>query len=239
MFELTELRRFNHAFGNRVDIADVEFWPNSIRESQLAGRGVTRTSSTCKELKHSSMMLKIHRLYQDETIIALILEKLEWPFLILHGWKISIQKASSKIKRIGRSVSQRRMPRETEKPPLTVIDEKPTDGTSASKKDPDGHEMMKSENFLQVSEPRRRIDEFFLSRRSWSDECWFFFSTEFFSTEFFWGFRAHVVATAVCTTGCVHTLTHLLHAHFSVAQFVCAHPHIFMRVHIHAWLKYL
>ena len=30
---------------------------------------------------------------------------------------------------------------------------------------------------------------------------------------------------------------HLLHAHFSVAQFVCTHPHIFMRVHIHAWLK--
>ena len=26
---------------------------------------------------------------------------------------------------------------------------------------------------------------------------------------------------------------------FSVAQFVCAHPHIFMRVHIHAWLECL
>ena len=56
-------------------------------------------------------------------------------------------KASSKIKRLGRSVSQRRMPRETEKPPLTMIDEKPTDGTSTSKKDQDGHGMMKSENF--------------------------------------------------------------------------------------------
>ena len=44
-------------------------------------------------------------------------------------------KASSKIKRLGRSVSQRRMPRETEKPPLTMIDEKPTDGTSTSKED--------------------------------------------------------------------------------------------------------
>ena len=42
-------------------------------------------------------------------------------------------KASSKIKRFERSVSQRRMPRETEKPPLTMIDEKPTDGTSTSK----------------------------------------------------------------------------------------------------------
>ena len=57
-------------------------------------------------------------------------------------------KASSKIKRIGRSVSQRRMPREIEKPPLTMIDEKPTDGTSTSKKDQDAHGMMKSENFF-------------------------------------------------------------------------------------------
>ena len=56
-------------------------------------------------------------------------------------------KASSKIKRLGRSVSQRRMPRETEKPPLTMIDEKPTGGTSTSKKNQDGHGMMKSENF--------------------------------------------------------------------------------------------
>ena len=46
-------------------------------------------------------------------------------------------KASSKIKRFGRSVSQRRMPRETEKPPLTMIDEKPTDGTITSKNDQD------------------------------------------------------------------------------------------------------
>ena len=55
-------------------------------------------------------------------------------------------KPSSKIKRLGRSVSQRRMPRETEKPPLTMIDEKPTDGTSTNKKPQDGHGMMKSEN---------------------------------------------------------------------------------------------
>ena len=59
-------------------------------------------------------------------------------------------KASSKTKRLGRSVSQRRMPRETEKPPLTMIDEKPTDGTSTSKKDRVGHGMMKSSNFLKV-----------------------------------------------------------------------------------------
>ena len=58
-------------------------------------------------------------------------------------------KASSERKRLGRSVSQRRMPRETEKPPLTIIDEKPTDGTSTSKKDQHGHGTMKSENFLK------------------------------------------------------------------------------------------
>ena len=36
------------------ELQDVELWPNSIRESQLAGRGFTRTSSTCKELKNFS-----------------------------------------------------------------------------------------------------------------------------------------------------------------------------------------
>ena len=67
-------------------------------------------------------------------------------------------KASSKIKRLGKSVSQRRMPRETEKSPLAVIDEKPLDGRSTSKNDQDGHGMTKSENFLRGSEPRRRIE---------------------------------------------------------------------------------
>ena len=71
-------------------------------------------------------------------------------------------KASSNIQRLGRLVSQRRMPRETEKPPLSMIDEKPTDGTNTSKKDQDGHGTMKSENFEGVlhtlAEPRRRIE---------------------------------------------------------------------------------
>ena len=80
-------------------------------------------------------------------------------FLILHNWERVHTKASSKIKTLGRSVSQRRMPRETEKPPLTMIDEKPTDGTSTSKKDQDGHGMMKSGFFLNG---RRRIEDFFV-----------------------------------------------------------------------------
>ena len=81
---------------------------------------------------------------------TMIFEKLGWSILILHNWKGRVHaKASSKIKRLGRSVSQRRMPRETEKPPpLTMIDEKPTYGTITSKKDEDGHGMMKSDRIL-------------------------------------------------------------------------------------------
>ena len=80
-------------------------------------------------------------------------------------------KASWKIQKFGWSVSQRRMPRETEKPPITMIDEKPTDGTSTSKKDQDGHGMMKSENFKEVlyihsPNPDDELMNFFLSR--WS-----------------------------------------------------------------------
>ena len=46
------------------------------------------------------------------------------------------------------------MPWETEKPPLTMIDGKPTDGTSTSKKDQDGHGMMKSDNVTQTTNRR-------------------------------------------------------------------------------------
>ena len=89
----------------------------------------------------------------------MMFEKLKWPFFDLRQLERVHSRASSKIKRLGRSVSQRRMPRETEKPPLTMIDEKPIDGTSTSNKDQDGHGMMKSENFLKGSEPRRRIEK--------------------------------------------------------------------------------
>ena len=75
-------------------------------------------------------------------------------------------KASSQVKRLRRSVSP-------EKPPLTMIDEKPTDGTSTSKKDQDGHGVVKSENFKRVPKPDDELKSF-LSRWSWSDECCFF-----------------------------------------------------------------
>ena len=51
----------------------------------------------------------------------MIHKKLTWPALILRGWKGSIQRHHREIKRLGRSVSQRRMPREPEKLPLTMI----------------------------------------------------------------------------------------------------------------------
>ena len=135
-------------------------------------------------------------------------------------------KASSKIKRSGRSVSQRRMPRETEKSPLTMIDGKPTEGISTSKKDQDGHGVVKSESFQGVPNPDDELNKFFFQYGQGV------MNVDFFPTVFL-RFRTRVVVTAVCTTGGVHT-------HSPVARtFFCAHPHIFMRVHINAWLKCL
>ena len=54
------------------------------------------------------------------------------------------------------------MPRETGKLSLTMVDGKPTDGTSTSKKDQDGHGMMKSGKFFPKRgfAPKRRIEDF-------------------------------------------------------------------------------
>ena len=101
-----------------------------------------RCSKAAHYLHELRKQIKIHKLY-----VVVILTKLKWLFFDLTQLERVHTKASSKIERLGRSVSQRRMPRETEKPPLTMIDEKPTDGTSTSKKDQGGHGMMKSEIF--------------------------------------------------------------------------------------------
>ena len=94
------------------------------------------------------------------------------------------------------------------------------------------------------------------TRRTWNDEVWEFFmgsvhthteprrriedcsflSRQSFLRQIFWGFRAHVVATTVCTT-VVYTHTLLSHAHFSAdsALIACfAHLHA---CHMHSWLK--
>ena len=61
-----------------------------------------------------------------------------------------------RIKRLRTSVSQRRVPWGTERSPLTMIDEKPTDGTSASKTKLDGHGMMKSEIFERLKKQAKQ-----------------------------------------------------------------------------------
>ena len=80
-----------------------------------------------------------------------------------------------------------------------------------SKKDQDGHGMMKSKIFFLekgVSHPGDELKNF-LSRWSWSDECWYF------SRQSFSRFRAHAVATTVCTMG--------VHKHSLVARtFFCS-----------------
>ena len=141
-------------------------------------------------------------------------------------------KASSKIKRSGRSVSQRRMPRETEKPPPTMIDEKPTDGTSTSKKDQDRHGKMKSENFKGIPNPDDEIKIFFVKMVM---EWWMLiFSWHSFLDRVFLGFRTHVVATTVCTTVSVHTPTCCTHTFCCT---VCLRTFAHLHAHIHAWLK--
>ena len=66
----------------------------------------------------------------------------------------------------------------------------------------------------------------------------FFFGQVFSSGFFFFfsGFRTDGAATSVCTTGCVHTLTCRTHIFLRTAHSQRI-SHIFMRVHIHAWLR--
>ena len=129
-------------------------------------------------------------------------------------------KASSNIKRLRRSVSQRRMPRETEKPPPTMIDEEPTDGTSTGKKDQDGHGMMKSENFRGFRTQTTKWKKCQDGHGVMND----YFSWQGFLDRVFEGVRTHVLVTTVCTTGVVHTLTCRTHIfpHLARAQ---SHPH--------------
>ena len=72
---------------------------------------------------------------------------------------------------------------------------------------------------LKGSEPRRRI-EYFLSRSSWSDECWFF--QQFLRVSY-----TCVGDSSVYGGEC--TYTHLLHAHFSAHSASLRISHIFIR----------
>ena len=61
---------------------------------------------------------------------------------------------------------------------------------------------------------------------------------DFFVDIFLKGFVQFVVATTVCTTGSVHTVICCTHIFLHIAR-AQSHSHMFMRVHIHAWLKCL
>ena len=229
-------------------IADVELRPNSIRESQLAGRWLTRTSSTCKELKISSMMLSwtistislpkssSERSTRSRSESTNYIEKKQFRDDLREAHMADIDltklervhtKASSKIRRSWRSVSQRRMPRETEKPPRTMIDEKPTDGTSTSKKDQDRHGMMNSENFERVPNPDDELNMFFCQGGHGV------MNVDIFSTDFF--LSACSSNNSVYDGRCIYT--HLSHAHFSAHSTLAAYFTHLHACHIHAWLK--
>ena len=160
--------------------------------------------------------IKINRLQ-----VVMILKKLKWPMLILHSWKEGPYKGIIKIQEIRKVRLSETHASGTEKPPLTMIGGKPTEGISTSKKDQDGHGVVKSENFQGVPNPDDELNNFFLSIWSGSDECWFF-------PDSFLRFRTHEVATAVCTTGGVHALTcctHNFSAHIRTSSCVCTYTH--------------
>ena len=63
-----------------------------------------------------------------------------------------------------------------------MMDEKPTDGTSTSKKDQDGHGMMKSENLKRVPTPDDELNNFCQDGRGVKNVD--FFLDRVFSTQF-------------------------------------------------------
>ena len=121
------------------------------------------------------------------------------------SYTIGKTKASSKIKRLGKSVSQRRTPRETEKAPLTMIDEKST-GARKIKTDMGWWSLRVFKGF------RTQTTNWRIFRQDGRGVMNVFFLAEF--SRHFLRFRTHVVATTVCTPGRC-TYTHLLQAHFS------------------------
>ena len=125
---------------------------SSVRMQEMTWYSRNNRRLWCSKAGHYLRELrkqtKIHKLCNDEP------QEAQMPSFDLTQLERVHTKASSEIKRLGRLGSQRRMPRETERPPITMIDEKPTDETSTSKKDQDGHGMMKSENFSKKKKKR-------------------------------------------------------------------------------------
>ena len=213
-----------------------KLWPSSIRESQLAGRGVTRTSSTCKELKNSSMMLsrrrislpKISSKRSTRNNFEMIFEKLNWPILILHNWKGSIQRHHRKLRDWeGRSLRDACLGKPRSFHSQWLMKSQLMGQVPARKVKKD----MEWE-FSKGSEPRRRIEVFFCQ------DGHGVMNVDF--SDRFSGFRTHVVVTTACTTAGVQTLTCCTHIFLHMAR-AQSHLHIFMRVtHTHgssSWKK--
>ena len=158
-----EVRRFEHASGNREDIAwrgtltqipsESRNWPDENLQGQAVHAKNWRfvfpeTSFHCQRIYEQDQQKEADQ--NPQITCCDDLQEAQLVHIDLTQVERVHKKASSKIKRLGRSVSQWRMLRETEKAPFTMIDEKPTDGTSTSKKDQDGHGTMKSENFQGI-----------------------------------------------------------------------------------------
>ena len=125
---------------------------------------------------------------------------------------------------------------ETEKPALTMIDEKPTDGTNTSKKDQDGTWNDGVWEFLRgsihtLTEPRRRIEVFFVKMVM---EWWMLiFSRQSFFKQVFKVSYACSSNHRVCDRVCTHThllqrtffCTKRVHSHIRTSSCVCTYTH--------------
>ena len=135
-------------------------------------------------------------------------------------------KASSKIKRLGRSLRDACLGKPRSFHSQCLMKSQLLEQVPARKIKTD----MECE-FSKGSEPRRRIEVFCQDGHG-------VMNVDF--SDRFSGFRTHVVVTTVCTTGGVHTLTCCTHIFLHMAR-AQSHLHIFMRVtHTHgssSWKK--
>ena len=90
---------------------------------------------------------------------------------------------------------------------------------------------------MKSSEPPRRIEDFFCHDGHGVMKI-DSFSRQSFLDRVFSGFRTHVAATAVCTTGGVHTRTCCTHIFLGTARSLSA-SHTSHACHIHAWLEFM
>ena len=190
-----------------------------LRYLCMRWRGAHATTEGCGAPKRSIICMnwgsrsKIHKLY-----VVMILKKIKCSIFDLTQLEKVHTKASSKIERLGRSVSQRRIPRETEKPPLTMMRSQLMEQVPARKikTDMERWSLRIFRGVLYIHSPNPD-DELKICFVQMVMEWWMIFSRQRFFRQFFSGFRTHVVATTVCTTG--------VYIHSPVARtfFWCTH----------------